>query len=170
MEQAWRIHEQGSGWIRWLVLSYGAPRKGRTKERTDASLNNWVKNNMKDYASNLTQSERLELSARSIIIPPDSIGQDERRVISTPPNGFKMPAMSRVREHDARLSAYGSSVNVHDEGAEDEDSDDEESALRDAAYAKRSDGLREHSFRLPSQRTRRDVSDTLASMGMTYGE
>ncbi len=145
---------------------------------------------MKDYASNLSQSERLELSARTTIIPRDAIGEDERRVSNLSPkqrriravcglNGFHMPCMDKVREHDARMQAFGSSVNVHNEGAEDEEQDeesegeeseDEETALRDAAYAKRSDGMREHSFRLPSQRSRRDVSDTLASMGMSYHE
>lgn len=121
---------------------------------------------MNDYASNLTQSERLELSARSIIIPPDSIGQDERRVISLPPNGFRMPSMSRVREHDARLQAFGSECNVQEDESDEET--DDESELRDHAYAKRTDSMREHSFRLPSQRSRRDVTDTLASMGMSY--
>lgn len=123
---------------------------------------------MNDYASNLTQGERLELSARSIIIPPDSIGRDERRTISLPPNGFRMPSMSRVREHDARLSAFGSDSNVT---VEDEDEEqDEEQDLRDHAYAKRTDSMREYSFRLPSQRSRRDVTDTLASMGMGYND
>lgn len=121
---------------------------------------------MNEYASNLTQGERLELSARSIIIPPDSIGLDERRVISTPPNGFRMPSMSRVREHDARLQAFGSECNVQEDESDEES--DEESDLREHAYAKRTDSMREHSFRLPSMRSRRDVTDTLASMGMSY--
>lgn len=121
---------------------------------------------MNDYASNLTQGERLEYASRSIIIPPDSIGRDERQTISMPPNGFRMPSMSRVREHDARLSAYGSDVNVCDE--ETDEDEDEENELREHALTKRMDVLREHSFRLPSQRSRRDVTDTLRSMGMTY--
>ena len=82
---------------------------------------------MNDYSANLSQGERLELSSRSIIIPPDSIGHDERQVISTPPNGFRMPSMQAVRMHDARLSLYGSDVNVsEDETDEDEDEEDEE--------------------------------------------
>lgn len=121
---------------------------------------------MKDYASNLTQGERLEYASRSIIIPPDSIGRDERQTISTPPNGFRMPSMSRVREHDARLQAFGSEYNIQEDETDEET--DEESELRDHAYAKRTDSMREHSFRLPSQRSRRDVTDTLASMGMGY--
>ncbi len=124
---------------------------------------------MNDYASNLTQGERLELSARSIIIPPDSIGQDERRVLSTPPNGFRMPSMSRVREHDARMSAYGSDCNVHeDESEEDDLSEDME--LRDYAADKRRDSKREFVSRLPSMGSRADVRDSLSFMGMSWGE
>lgn len=123
---------------------------------------------MNDYSANLSQGERLELSSRSIIIPPDSIGHDERQVISTPPNGFRMPSMQAVRMHDARLSLYGSDVNVsEDETDEDED---EESELREHALDKRTDSMREHSFRLPSQRSRRDVTETLRSMGCNYAE
>lgn len=123
---------------------------------------------MNNYASNLTQGERLEYASRSIIIPPDSIGQDARRIISMPPNGFRMPSMSRVREHDARLQAFGSECNVQED--ENDEETDEESELRDHAYAKRTDSMREHSFRLPSMRSRRDVTDTLASMGMGYND
>ena len=132
------------------------------------AITNKLYKTMNDYASNLTQTERLELSSRPIIIPPDSIGQDERRVLSTPPNGFRMPSMSRVREHDARLQAFGSDCNVQEDETDDET--DDESELRDHAYAKRTDSMREHSFRLPSQRSRRDVSDALRFMGCTYSE
>ncbi len=122
-----------------------------------------------DLASNLSQGERLELSARpSIIIPPDSIGTDERRVLSVPPNGFRMPSMERVREHDARMSAYGSDSNVHDDESDEES--DEESELREHALAKRMDSMREHSLLMPSQRSRADVRDSLAFMGMAWGE
>lgn len=123
---------------------------------------------MNDYASNLTQTERLEYASRSIIIPPDSIGQDERRVLSTPPNGFRMPSMTRVREHDAHLSAFGSDSNVT---VEDEDEEqDEESELREHALDKRMDSMREHSLLMPSQRSRADVRDSLSFMGMSWGE
>lgn len=124
---------------------------------------------MNDYASNLTQGERLELSARSIIIPPDSIGRDERRVISTPPNGFRMPSMSRVREHDARMSAYGSDCNVHDDESEEDDLS-EDMELRDYAADKRKDQRREFVSRLPSMGSRADVRDSLSFMGMSWGE
>lgn len=120
------------------------------------------------YTDNLTQSERLELCSGNVIIPPDSIGQDERQTISLPPNGFRMPSMSRVREHDARLSAYGSECNVQEDESDEES--DEESELREHAYAKRTDSMREHSFRLPSMRSRRDVTDTLRTMGMGYND
>ena len=120
------------------------------------------------YTDNLTQSERLELCSGNVIIPPDSIGQDERRVLSVPPHGFKMPSMERVRLHDARLSAYGSNDNVLEDESDEES--DEESELREHAYAKRTDSMREHSFRLPSMRSRRDVTDTLRSMGCSYAD
>ncbi len=125
---------------------------------------------MNDYASNLTQGERLELSARSIIIPPDSIGRDERRVISMPPNGFRMPSMERVRLHDARLSAYGSNVNVQEDTSEDEEDMSEDMELRDYAADKRRDQRREFVSRLPSMGSRQDVRDSLSFMGMAWGE
>lgn len=125
---------------------------------------------MNEYASNLTQGERLELSARSIIIPPDSIGLDERRVISTPPNGFRMPSMSRVREHDARLQAFGSECNVQEDTSEDEEDMSEDMELRDYAADKRRDQRREFVSRLPSMGSRADVRDSLSFMGMAWGE
>ena len=124
---------------------------------------------MNGYIDNLTQSERLELCTGNVTIPPDSIGQDERRVISMPPNGFRMPSMSRVREHDARLSAYGSECNVQDnESGEDDLSEDME--LRDYAADKRRDQRREFVSRLPSMGSRADVRDSLSFMGMAWGE
>jgi len=116
----------------------------------------------------LSQTERLALCDGRTSLTMEEIGPD-LRTVSAPPNGFKMPDMSRVREHDARLSAYGSDCNVSDEDQDDEEQD-EENTLREHAYAKRTDSMREHSFRLPSQRSRRDVSDTLASMGMGYND
>lgn len=79
-----------------------------------------------------------------------------------------MPSREAVRLNDARLSAFGG-VSTH-EDEEDEGDDDEENTLRDAVLDKRRDGLREHSFRLPSQASRRDVTETLRSMGCTYHE
>jgi len=123
---------------------------------------------MKDYASNLSQSERLALAGSPCFIPLDSIGVDEREAVTISRPRFPMPSIASVREHDARLSAYGSDVNVSDE--ETDENEDEDGELRQHALDKRMDGMREHSFRLPSQRSRRDVSDTLASMGLGYND
>lgn len=123
--------------------------------------------NTASYATHISQSERLALCDGRTPLIMEDIGPD-LRTVSAPPNGFRMPSMSRVREHDALLSLYGSNVNVSDEEADEDE--DEESELREHAYAKRMDVMREHSFRLPSQRSRRDVTDTLASMGMGYND
>lgn len=125
---------------------------------------------MNDLISNLSQAERLNLCAGSIIIPPDSIGRDERSVISMPPNGFRMPSMSRVREHDARLQAFGSECNVQEDTSEDEEDMSEDMELRDYAADKRRDQRREFVSRLPSMGSRADVRDSLSFMGMAWGE
>lgn len=121
---------------------------------------------MKDYSSNLSQSERLALAGAPCFIPADSIGADERESTKTKPvklsrhqrrtralcglNHFKMPSLDKVRNHDARLTLRGSPVNVaHDDESEDESEDD---ALRGFAYEKRRDSMRDHSLILPSQR------------------
>ena len=119
------------------------------------------------YSANLSQTERLALCDGRTPLTLAEVGPD-LRTVSTPPDGFRMPDMNKVRMHDARLSLYGSDVNVsEDESDEDED---EESELREHALDKRMDTMREHSFRLPSQRSRRDVSDALRFMGCTYSE
>lgn len=134
---------------------------------------------MNDLTSNLSQSERLEMCSGAITIPPDSIGMDERtarpvklsrkqrrtRAICGL-NGFKMPSISRVRDHDAALQAFGSDFNVQEEETDEET--DEESELRDYAASKRREGRRYIIDCFPSQRSRRDVNETLASMGMAY--
>lgn len=120
------------------------------------------------YEHYLTQTERLALAPlSSVIIDPSELGEVEAVTLSTPSGGFRMPSMRDVRMHDARLSAFGGVMSTHDDETDDE-SDDEESALRDAVLTKRREGLREHSFRLPSQASRREVSETLRSMGCAY--
>ena len=105
---------------------------------------------MKDYSSNLSQSERLALAGSPYFIPSDSIGADEREVVTLSRPRFPMPSMTDVRNHDACLSLRGSPVNVaHDEESEDESEDD---TLRGFAYEKRRDSMRDHSLILPSQR------------------
>lgn len=105
---------------------------------------------MKDYSSNLSQSERLALAGAPCFIPADSIGEDERESTTVSRPRFPMPSMVNVRENDARLTLRGSPVNVaHDEESEDESEDD---TLRGFAYEKRRDSMRDHSLILPSQR------------------
>jgi hypothetical protein len=58
--------------------------------------------------------------------------------------------MSKVREHDARLSLYGAPYNVAYD--EDEEGADEEIDLCEFARSKRMDSMREHSLLMPSQR------------------
>lgn len=105
---------------------------------------------MKDYSSNLSQTERLALASAPRFIPADSIGADERETVTLSTPRFPMPSMVNVREHDARLTLRGSPCNVaHDEVDEE---GDEESDLREFARGKRMDGMRDHSLILPSQR------------------
>ena len=120
------------------------------------------------YQDHLTQSERLAFAPIAPhIIDSATLGEPPEIVtLSTPSGGFRMPSRDAIRAHDARLSAFGG-VSTH-EDEEDEEDDDEESALRDAVLNKRRDSLREFSFRLPSRASRREVSDTLRSMGCTY--
>lgn len=107
-------------------------------------------------ADNLSQSERLEYYA-------DTRFSQEQ---ASSPRFPRPPTISQVREHDARLMLHGSVYNVTEDIGDDEES--EENELRDYAYAIRSESLKEHSLRLPSQRTRRDVSDALRFMGLSY--
>jgi hypothetical protein len=120
------------------------------------------------------QSEKLENSQGRFIDPAtvDLSPPDEGDcvTVSTPPNGFRMPSRDVIRAHDARLAArdtYAPPI-AHDDDDEDEEQDDDESTLREAVLDKRRDSLREHSFRLPSQSSRRDVMQTLRSMGLSF--
>jgi hypothetical protein len=122
---------------------------------------------------NITQTEKLEM-AMGRFINPESVDLSPEDgdcvTVSTPPNGFKMPSRDAIRAHDARLMLHPCdtyAAHDDDDGNGDEEQD-EESALRDAVLDKRRDAMREHSFRLPSQSSRREVSETLRSMGCTF--
>ena len=125
---------------------------------------------MNSLNDHLTQGERLAFAPIAPhTIDSATLGEPpEITTLSTPPNGFRMPSREAIRAHDARLSALGG-VSTH-EDEEDEGDDDDENALREAVLDKRRDSLREFSFRLPSQASRRDVTETLRSMGCTYHE
>jgi len=122
------------------------------------------------YQDYLTQSERLAFAPIAPhIIDSATLGEPpEVTTLSTPPNGFRMPSREVVRLNDARLSAFGGMVSTHEDENDDDEGDDDESTLREAVLDKRRDSLRDHSFRLPSQVSRRDVTETLRSMGCTY--
>jgi len=115
---------------------------------------------MKDYASNLDQASRLAAIPVSEFV---TIRDEESEIVSSPPNGFRMPSMSRVREHDARLMLNGSNVNVRDDV--DDENDAEESELYEFAVYKRRDSLRDNSLILPSARGFREAYGEALSYG-----
>ena len=99
--------------------------------------------------SQLSQAERLELCSGRF--SPAILGCDEEPLVRTvTPSRFPSPSMAKVRQQDGILSLHGSSVNVGDD-ATDEETDDE-GELVAFAVSKRGEAMREHSFRLPSQR------------------
>lgn len=114
---------------------------------------------MQDYASNLSQAERL---AALPVSPFVTIRDEESEIVSRPPNGFRMPSMMRVREHDAILMLNGSSVNVRND---DDDESDDESELYEFAVHKRRDSLRDNSLILPSARGFREAYGEALSYG-----
>ncbi len=117
-----------------------------------------------EYAEYISQSERLSAYASARF--DEETNELETVTVSRPPDGFTMPSMRRVHNHDALLNAgIIPALSTHED--EEDEEHDEETELRQHAYAKRSDPLREHSTRLPSQRTRRDVMDSYASMGLS---
>lgn len=119
---------------------------------------------MQDY---LSQTEKLALCPVSEFV---TIRDDEEsEVISRPSNGFRMPSMQQVREHDARLSLHSRPSFAMDDDEESEEMSDEESLASETAY-KRRDSLREHSFRLPSQSSRRECLAEMRALGMQWGE
>lgn len=121
-----------------------------------------------DYAASITQGERLAEYASHRF--DEEMSQDEPSIVtvSRPPDGFRMPSMQAVRERDALLNAgMITAISTHEDEDEDEQAD-EESELRSFARDKRMDGMRDASFRLPSQRSRADVRDTLRSMGCAF--
>lgn len=100
------------------------------------------------YESSLSQAERLALCAGRF--SPAVLGCDDEplvRVVS--PARFPSPRMAKVRQRDGILSLHGSPCNVADDGDEETD---EEGELVAFAVSKRGEAMREHSFRLPSQR------------------
>lgn len=117
----------------------------------------------------MNQTEKLEFCPVTRHFIEDVALDSVVETISTPPNGFRMPSMQAVRMHDARLSLYGGAVSVHDDESDDDDESDE-SALYAATVDKRRDSMREHSFRLPSQSSRRECLAEMKALGMAWSE
>jgi hypothetical protein len=121
-----------------------------------------------DYSASISQAERLAAYA-SNRYDEEMGGEDESPIVtvSRPPDGFRMPSMQAVRERDALLNAgMIPALSTHED--EEENDEGEEGELRSFARDKRMDGMRDASFRLPSQRSRADVRETLKSMGCSF--
>lgn len=117
-----------------------------------------------------TQSEKLEFCPVTRHFIEDVALDPIAETVSTPPNGFRMPSMQAVRDNDARLSLYGAQVSAYSDDEESEDEESEESSLYAATVDKRRDSMREHSFRLPSQSSRRECLAEMKALGMTWSE
>ncbi len=115
---------------------------------------------MKDYASNLDQASRL---AALPVSPFVDIREDE--IVSRPPNGFRMPSMTRVREHDARLMLNGSRRDSNGDCLPSN-----EGYEKDAYGSHVQDEPIFTACALPSTRSRSYVRDSLRSMGMSWND
>ncbi len=118
----------------------------------------------------MNQTEKLECQPITRHFVEDVTLDPVVETISTPPNGWRMPSMHAVRMNDACLSAFGGQVSAHEDEDEDEDEGDEESTLYAATVDKRRDSMREHSFRLPSQSSRRECLAEMKALGMAWSE
>lgn len=115
------------------------------------------------YESSLSQAERLELCAGRF--SPAVLGADESAVttLSRPLYPISAGHAARVRLNDARLALHAPSAQRAEIEEEEETTEDED--LYAFAVAKRSDSMREASFRLPSQRGICAAFDDYRSMG-----
>lgn len=120
---------------------------------------------MKDYSSNLDQTSRLEFApiASHLI----TLDEPECVTISSPPNGFRMPSMESVRMNDARQA---SRLVGHAPTDDEEDDESEEETLASETAYKRRDSMREHSFRLPSQSSRRECLAEMKALGLAWND
>lgn len=116
----------------------------------------------------MNQTEKLEFCPVTRHFVEDAALDPITETVSTPPNGWCMPSMHAVRMNDARLSLYGGAVSVHDDESDDDES--EENELYAATVDKRRDSMREHSFRLPSQGSRRECLAEMKALGMAWSE
>lgn len=118
----------------------------------------------------MNQTERLECQPVTRHFVEDVAIDPIAETVSTPPNGFRMPSIHAVRMNDARLSAFGGQASASNDECDDDDDESEESMLYAATVDKRRDSMREHSFRLPSQSSRRECLAEMKALGMAWGE
>ena len=119
---------------------------------------------MQTLSQTLSQTERLELCN---VGASDALSVTIRDPYAKP-EGWTMPSAEAVRLHDARLSAmdYAPPAPMDDDSEDDDES--EESELRDHAAYIRRDAMREHSFRLPSQSSRRECLGEMKALGLSW--
>lgn len=126
-------------------------------------------NTMQTLVHHLSQAERLAMCDGRTIIDAATIGNPPAIHPTTGAPIF-VPTWERTGTPSRAYVGVRPTVYVsHDDEETDEESD-EESELRDITAHMRRDSLREHSFRLPSQSSRRDVSETLKSMGCAFND
>lgn len=118
----------------------------------------------------INQTEKLESQPVTRHFVEDVTIDPIAETVSTPSGGFRMPSRDAIRANDARLSLYGGTVSVHDDESDDDDDESEEGALYAATVDKRRDSMREHSFRLPSQSSRRECLAEMKALGMSWSE
>lgn len=121
---------------------------------------------MKPYNEIISQTERLEACNGRIVIDAATLGTPPAIHPTTGAPIF-VPTWERTGTPSRAYVGVRPSVIVSHDEETDEETDDEDE-LRDVVAHMRRDSLREHSFRLPSQSSRRDVSETLKSMGCAF--
>lgn len=124
------------------------------------------------YEHHLSQGERFELAPVSpVILDAATLGEPpEVTTLSSPPNGFRMPSVRAMSEEQWLNKYYKGNVDLPSFNDDEDEQDDDESILRDAVLTKRRDSLRDHSFRLPSQSSRRECFAEMEALGIPMME
>jgi len=123
---------------------------------------------MQDYPSNISQAERLAFSP--IACHAIELDKPECVTISSPPNGFVMPRIKAVSESDWLNANYSGDVDRAPMMDEESDEESGDEALASETAYKRRDSMREHSFRLPSQSSRRECLAEMKALGLAWNE
>lgn len=118
--------------------------------------------------STLSQSERLELCSgrfSPLILAPESIDKAPVNPVTGQP--VFVPTWERTGTPSRALVGVRPTVYASPE-EETEEEQDEEGELREAAAYKRRESMREHSFRLPSQSSRRECLAEMRALGLSF--